>query len=168
MKGAIVGMNLPEPANSSNEVHDLARLRAGLQAIRRDPQPVPLDVEQAMRQEISAHFEHASAVRRDTWRRWRIIPWTAAAAGILAAVWMLTPAYSPGPMLASVDPSDVDRNGTVDVLDAFSLARRLEAGSVVDAAADVNHDGHIDARDVDAIAQQAVALQSVTEAKVSG
>lgn len=161
-------MNQTDPFNTPEESRDLGRLKAGLRAIHGISQPVPHDIDRAMRQAILSHFEHSSADRRCIWPRWRFVSWTAAAAGILAAVWMLTPMYSPSPMLAKGDPSDLDRNGRVDVLDAFMLARRLESTVLVDLAADVNHDGRIDERDVDAIAQQAVALHLVTEAKVSG
>ena len=53
---------------------------------------------------------------------------------------------------------DVDRNGRVDILDAFALARQLEAGSGRQPNWDINGDGIVDARDVDAIAMKAVAL----------
>jgi hypothetical protein len=52
---------------------------------------------------------------------------------------------------------DVDGSGSVDIVDAYLLAGRLEAGRSA-AGADLNGDGAVDAADVQAIAMQAVAL----------
>ena len=53
--------------------------------------------------------------------------------------------------------SPIDRSGTVDILDAFRLARALDAGHPL-AGPDLNHDGRTDHADAHAIAQQAVHL----------
>ena len=54
---------------------------------------------------------------------------------------------------------DVDRNGHVDILDAFVLARNIDARpAVVTRSDDVNADGVLDRRDVDAVAAMAVRL----------
>ena len=54
-------------------------------------------------------------------------------------------------------PSDLDHNGRVDILDAFHLARQLDA-DIAPAAGDINSDGRIDRADVEAIAMKAVTL----------
>src|SRR5437764_581978 len=46
----------------------------------------------------------------------------------------------------------------VTILDAFSLARQIKAGGTIDKRWDVNGDGTIDGRDVDALAARAVEL----------
>ena len=51
---------------------------------------------------------------------------------------------------------DINRDGVVDILDAFALARKIEAGAKDDA--DFNRDGAVDQRDAGAIGQWAVRL----------
>ena len=55
------------------------------------------------------------------------------------------------------DPLDLDRNGRVDIIDAYTLAVRVKSGTP-DTAWDFNHDGRVDVNDVDVIARRAVAL----------
>jgi hypothetical protein len=58
----------------------------------------------------------------------------------------------------SLAQADIDRNGTVNILDAFTLARHIEAERPHRASWDVNADGLIDRRDVDTVAFTAVRL----------
>ena len=58
----------------------------------------------------------------------------------------------------SVALEDVDGNGRVDILDAFTLAQRIE-GSARRSAWDFNSDGAVDRRDVDLVAMAAVRLE---------
>ena len=60
---------------------------------------------------------------------------------------------------AAVAKEDFDRNGTVDVLDAFALARRIEAPGERRDEWDINGDGAVDKKDVDVIAMAAVSLE---------
>jgi hypothetical protein len=53
---------------------------------------------------------------------------------------------------------DVDHSGKVDILDAFVVAKLVDAGKQIDVAYDVNGDGKVDQSDVDRIAQTAVAV----------
>ena len=70
----------------------------------------------------------------------------AVAAVLLVAIRLVpsAPVYNPG--------------NHVTILDAFSLARQLKNGSKPDKSWDVNKDGVIDQKDVDAIAARAVQL----------
>jgi hypothetical protein len=54
---------------------------------------------------------------------------------------------------------DVNRDGEVDVLDAFQLARELQGGRKPDATLDLNGDGRVDRQDIDLVAAQAVKLE---------
>ena len=55
---------------------------------------------------------------------------------------------------------DVDRNGSVNILDAFALAKKIQGPrGAVAPWEDVNRDGVLDQRDVDQVAQQAVRLR---------
>ncbi len=53
---------------------------------------------------------------------------------------------------------DVNRDNTVDILDAFALARQIEGAQVVPASYDFNNDGAIDRADVDWVARVSVKL----------
>jgi hypothetical protein len=53
---------------------------------------------------------------------------------------------------------DINGDGTVDILDAFRLARALQGPEGSASRADINSDGRVDLFDVDAVARRAVAL----------
>lgn len=53
---------------------------------------------------------------------------------------------------------DIDRNGRVDILDAFTLARQIESAAMTDPKWDLDGDGEINQTDVDVVAQAAVRL----------
>lgn len=56
-------------------------------------------------------------------------------------------------------PGDLDRSGSIDILDAYALARRIERGQATPTH-DLNADGQTDQGDIDWIANRAVALHS--------
>ncbi len=136
--------------------------------------PVPAEVDEAILTAARARI----AARRRAWivlRRVSIAA-TAAAAAIGLAVWIgqggpqSTPsaemniaALTPADHVAPTDPKDIDRNGHINILDAFMLARRLDerlrttAGRSPDW--DINGDGVVDQGDVDAVAMAAVSLK---------
>lgn len=95
-------------------------------------------------------------------RRWW--PLTAAAAGIVAlGLWrIVAPASKP---MRTYAVADIDRNGHVDVLDAFALAReikrhRTQPTPELPLAWDVDGDGRVDARDVELVTSEAVRIHS--------
>ena len=55
-------------------------------------------------------------------------------------------------------PADVDGNGRIDILDAYRLARHVEGAGKLDMRWDQNHDGAVNAADVDLVASAAVRL----------
>jgi len=110
---------------------------------------VPRSVDEAV---ISRARQRFAEVRR---RRARFTAawWTAAAASIaLIAVVGLSLNQRP-----QYDRADIDRNGRVDILDAFALARRVQQGGAT--GPDMNGDGTVNRTDVDMIAAQAVKLK---------
>jgi hypothetical protein len=65
------------------------------------------------------------------------------------------------PAVAEARPGDVDRNGTVNILDAFELAKKIESAQNRGPGwEDVNGDGVLDKADVDRIAHMAVRVAS--------
>src|SRR5258705_13172260 len=90
---------------------------------------------------------HAARIRRMR----MLLRWGGGAAAVAAMVLVALrlfpnhpPAFQPGQR--------------VTILDAFSLARQIKHGSKIDPTWDINRDGTIDQKDVDALAAQAVAL----------
>ena len=90
---------------------------------------VPAEVDRAVIDRANRHFVRRG--RRRPWPRW--------AASAAAA-------------------TDIDRNGCVDILDAFKLARHIESAEVREAKWDINGDGLVDRADVDVVAFAAVRL----------
>lgn len=105
-----------------------------------------------------------AATRRQRRAGWRWAGVAAAAALLLVAVWTLRPqaeALRPPaePVLAPVAAAqDVNGDGTVDVLDAYWLARRIESDADLATTWDFDGNGRIDRDDVDAIAADIVRL----------
>ncbi len=112
--------------------------------------------------------------RRQSISRLRYVPWLVAAAAALVgiALWAFVEFYRtdvPGSGTQSgretmAVPStstslDVDCNGTIDIVDAYLMSRRLRRGEVMPGNLDFDNDGKVDARDVEAIALRAVAIK---------
>jgi hypothetical protein len=88
--------------------------------------------------------------------RWRIIWATATAAIVLLAA--LTHVFINTGSQSEFAREDINRDGRVDILDAFALARRIESGHISESDLDFNGDGVIDRNDSEAIANHAVRL----------
>ncbi len=96
-------------------------------------------------------FQHVSL--------WRI----AAAAAVIIFAFSLNLTQKPGPstirtVLVKAQAIDIDRNGRVDILDAFKLARHIESANRTDKKWDINEDGVVNRKDVDLVALAAVRL----------
>jgi hypothetical protein len=63
------------------------------------------------------------------------------------------------PLAPAEGRADIDNNGRVDILDAFRLARHIEAGDRTERNWDLNGDGRLDRDDVDVVAFAAVRLR---------
>jgi len=94
--------------------------------------------------------------------------WIAVAASLTLIIWIsdvirsaITTSHQEAN--AAVMPGDIDRNGKVDILDAFELARLLDSSATSTPPTtthinDFNTDGYVDSLDVEAIAMKAVTL----------
>jgi len=130
------------------------------------PEPLQRDLRRLLgpAPRIPAEIDRALAAaarlpRRSPWLRPVVLrPWLAAAAAaalVLVTLFVLpVPRAGRGPLARE----DFDRNGRVDVLDAFRLARALDRGEPVPPAFDLDGDGVIDRRDVDLVAARAVRI----------
>jgi Dockerin type I domain len=123
-----------------------------------DPQLfVPPDIDQAILAKARVKF---GVTDRQTGRPWlRLAAPLAAAASIVLGVWIVWPSTTTpliSPPIAIV--GDIDQNGSVDILDAFALARHIDAGQPTSANWDITADGQVDRADVLAITTIAVSL----------
>ena len=122
------------------------RLRHELESLYVPTRRASIEIDRPIEAATRLHF---AQVRRAT-RLFRITPFAAAAALFLAVLWM----HSPNA------PEDIDGNGRVDILDAFTLARHLDSTAALQSRWDVSGDGRVDGADVDAIAMAAVRLST--------
>jgi len=77
--------------------------------------------------------------------------------GGIAVLWWNGPKGT-APGASAYAACDLNRDGSVDILDALAMARGLKAGAT-SPAWDVNRDGRVDSADVDAVARRAVAIE---------
>ncbi len=174
------------PSNPFSEQDDNPlppRLVADLKALRRTP-AVPPAVDRAIRDQARYHFTRYRRIQ--IWRRvgGGIAAAAVLAIGFKVAVFdhfdgfrksesapraaMAPPSsgadhYQAGspatqPVRIRLAAEDIDRNGVVNVLDAFTVARGIKSHHT-EPAWDVNHDGVIDQQDVDLIAMTAVRVK---------
>ena len=122
-------------------------MRAWARSLAEAPRvDVPAEVDEFM-----ADAARMAARRLGRRRVGRVAAWIAPiAAAAAAALWLMA--------RPTVRPEDVNADGRVDILDAFALARRLQASAGAQARWDFNHDGVVDAADVDWLARAVVSL----------
>jgi len=135
----------------------LKALRAGLKRMHAPGPAVPGEIDEA----ILADARRSFVARRRRWALVQRIGAGLAAAAVLAiAIRVFHPASNPPmppaqrPLLAQA--ADINRDGAVNVLDAYLVARHIARHESLDPAWDVNGDGVIDQKDVDLIAHLAV------------
>jgi hypothetical protein len=140
-----------DPKLPERLVEELRGLQPGL--------TVPAEVDRAVLGEARAGY----ARRRRFWLAARAVGAASAAAAAAVVVLVLYLDHrkkASAPVAATqAIAGDVDGNGRVDILDAFVLARKVEAKAQAAKGDDVNGDGVIDRRDVDAVAGMAVSVQ---------
>jgi len=152
------------------------KLSEDLNTIFKPQFSVPPELDRAIMDKAHQHFipKHW---RHRVFRHislWRI----AAAAAVIIFAFSLNLTEKPGPstsrtVLVEAQAVDIDRNGRVDILDAFKLARHIESAdrtktnlSPVSSTGqalqkqgwDINGDGLVNRNDVDSVALAAVRL----------
>ncbi len=101
-----------------------------------------------------------AAGRRPGIRRWRWAAGAAAAAVATAAVLLLALPWIQRSRDGDALSADLNGDGVTDILDAYTLARRVEAGGTVDAGWDIDANGRIDRRDAASLAMAIVQPDS--------
>jgi hypothetical protein len=113
----------------------------------------------------------AAAAHHFAWKRRVLFVAAAASAAalLLAAAWAAWPAAvrheTPPAVTAAMAgplPGDLNNDGRIDILDAFLLAKRIESKAGLGAEADIDLDGVVDSKDVDALAMLAVRVDGGT------
>lgn len=145
-------MDLRAPSKLSTDLNALFEPQVG----------VPPEVNRAVMDRAHKHFAPLQSGKgkhlRIHWG-WRI----AAAAAVIILAFSLDLTKQTGPAtdsfsLNKAQAIDIDRNGRVDILDAFKLARHIESADRTETKWDFNGDGLVDRSDVDVVALAAVRL----------
>ena len=149
------------PRDSKADETAPPRLVEALRAMNADAPNVPDEIDRRIRGRIRGRFTGLRG-RRVLWRR--VAPAAAAAGLLLAVVFNRGTGPEPAksadraPARLAVLPSDIDGNGSVDVLDAYRVASSLGRGEATREEWDVDGSGVIDDADVDWIMARAVRL----------
>ena len=115
---------------------------------------VPPSVDIAVLRAAQQHFARRQPVVTRFLRPW--ILWPTAATACLALAGLVC--FGPHSSHQQFAREDINRDGRVDILDAFQLARETQTGAKP-AAADFNSDGLVDRRDAELIATHVVKLE---------
>ena len=125
-----------------------------LKALFEPAQKVRPEVDRAVMDQAAARLH-----RRGNRRRLMYWPgYVAAAAVVIVAGVLWLDFNKPVQTLTPVAKNDINRDGTVDILDAYKLARYIKSAGLTDPQWDFNGDGIVDQRDVDTVAMGAVKL----------
>jgi hypothetical protein len=129
-----------------NGEFDFPKLRDALQAAFTHRAAVPASVDDAIRVAARERFGRRRRLRLIA--RWG----TGLAAGVAAAIVLIVSPHRPAPL----GPVGFDRQMTM--IDALNLAKHLAAKESIDKSWDMNHDGVIDQKDIDAVAALSVNI----------
>lgn len=178
-------MNMQNGQEQNDRLEAPPKLVAALKGLSRESVFVPPTIDESL---ITAARQQLSRGEKKKTSWFNVLPWTVAATGLAAAVLVGYPyardflglggrrferstktarssetpnetgiqAHHPG---FTSHREDLNRDGEVDILDAFMLARKLQNPPLSDSNLDINGDGFIDHRDVDTIAAHAVSLE---------
>jgi hypothetical protein len=149
------------------------KFREDLSNIYRPAESVPPEVDRAVMDRANQHFAGQTFDKSKQQRfRWASLWKIAAAAAVIIFAFSLELTWRSGVRESEVLNSsfkalntDIDRNGRVDILDAFILAKQIEStdqtekdSSLRKQGWDINGDGLINNKDVDEVAYAAVRL----------
>jgi hypothetical protein len=153
----------PNPADSRQDPSPIEAFGRDLADAYRPPGEVPGDVDRRLAGMARARFASppfVAARRRRLLLRVVATAAVGAAAAVVALLVWTGPSGLPGhPRPPAGGAPDIVISVEPTILDAFALARQLEAGVDAGRQWDANADGLVDRRDVDAIARRAVQLE---------
>ena len=145
-------MNESNQPDSEQNIEAPAKLVAALRESSRREIFVPPYVDRAVLEAARAQLNPRKKTSAGGFRRWMLWPALVTACAIVVLVVRT--------LTTSVQfaREDLNRDGKIDILDSFALARELKSGRSLPKSLDVNGDGVVDERDVTSIATRAVAL----------
>src|SRR5690348_3197865 len=130
-------MNDTVPPDSEQNLEAPAKLAAALKEGAQRKVFVPPTVDAAVLKAARIQLQPGTKSNIVRWPRWLVWPALAGACGVIAlVVRMLAP--------TQFAREDLNRDGKVDILDSFALARELKNGRPLPAFLDVNGDGVVD------------------------
>lgn len=147
-------MNENVPPGPEQNLDAPAKLVAALKETARRDVFVPPTVDRAILAAARRQLRPTTKPGPAPWRRWMF--WPAFVTACLAAALIARLVTTPQTKFSR---EDLNRDGQVDILDSFAVARELKTGQPVSKTFDVNGDGVVDERDVNQIAAHAVALR---------
>ena len=162
-----------------------AKLVTDLKDLHKEHIFVPPKVDQSILNAAREHLEKTSrepAEQETAGQPWipQWAPWAAAAASLMLLLFLTLPGEkhtSPSALAKASAPAekvalmqkpsspatmisrkDINKDGQVDILDAFTLASRIKAGAAIEENWDINGDGQVNQADVEEISAFAVKL----------
>lgn len=137
--------------NENNDFRTSEQFSEDLGSLFEPKQAVSPRVDRAVMDAAAKRLHRRSGVK---WKRY-----ACAAAAMIAVGVMLMHINPPTDSIAPVAlKKDVNLDGTVDILDAFALARGIESGAA-DPQWDMNGDSAVNQKDVDVVAMAAVKMK---------
>jgi hypothetical protein len=130
-----------------NDEFDFPRLGDALRAAYTHRAGVPVSVDEGIRAAAAELFGRRRRLR--LMARWGM----GLAAGIAAAIVLIVSLHRPAPL------GPVGRDQQMSMVDALKLAKHLAAKESIDKSWDLNRDGVIDQKDIDAVAAMSVTLK---------
>ena len=145
----------PNPRRDGEEPTAPAKLVAALKEPPSRRAFVPRSVDAAVLHAARQHFAQPARTRLSLFRSWLAWPAVATSAVVLLGFGYFWFRQDESTRFAR---EDINRDGRVDILDAFQLARETQSGSQSEAR-DLNGDGVVDHRDAEFIATRVVSLE---------
>ena len=141
-----------------------AKLVTDLKELHKEHIFVPPKVDQSILNAAREHLEKTSrepAEQETAGQPWipQWAPWAAAAASLMLLLFLTLPGEKQKPLSPAtmISHKDINKDGQVDILDAFMLASRIQTGAI-EANWDINGDGQVNQADVEEISAFAVKL----------
>ena len=148
-----------------------SKLTADIKKLYETKHTIPPGIDRAIIDRAHEHFAGKEFAKTRTRRFHLVYLWkVAAAAAVIILAFSLDLTQGPkveqsgyvqankAIVVADVQNNDIDRNGRVDILDAFTLAKQIKSEKYNKTECDINGDGLVDNKDIDAIALAAVRL----------
>ena len=140
--------------NENNDRQPNEQFSKDLSSLFEPQTPVSGRVDRAVMDAAAKRLRH-----RGKGRRFAYGAACAAAAMIVVGVLFFNMNQSADNLAQVALQKDVNRDGAVDILDAFKLARHIESAESPKQGWDMNGDGVVDQKDVDTVAMVAVNMK---------